>query len=37
MVRLGTAKGEGEVDFTTAVTGVPAGTMVFVPRPGGKP
>ena len=37
MVRLGTVKSEGEADFTTAVTGVPAGTMVFVPRPGGKP
>lgn len=37
MVRVGTAKSEDEVDFSSAAGSVPAGTMVFVPRKGGRP
>jgi hypothetical protein len=37
MIKLGTAKGGGAVDFEPAANTVPAGTLVFTTKRGGTP
>lgn len=37
MIKLGTAKGGGAVDFEPAANTVPAGTLVFITKGGGTP